>query len=101
MKIVRCGLGAAMFVVCVVQANGQTAADFATNNELFLETAGKALKWEEPTAPVKIVGPLYLQSDLSFSQEETARRITWLTEIDTENVWDDFTRKIDLRGQAR
>ncbi len=41
-----------------------------------------------------------LQSDLSFAHAETARQITWLTEIDTERVWLDLTKKIDVRGQA-
>jgi inosine-uridine nucleoside N-ribohydrolase len=39
-----------------------------------------------------------LQLDLSFSHPETSQRITWLTEIDTERVWLDFTQKIDVRG---
>jgi metallo-beta-lactamase class B len=38
---------------------GVTAADLATNNKLFLEVARKALKWEEPTEPVRIAGPIY------------------------------------------
>jgi inosine-uridine nucleoside N-ribohydrolase len=42
-----------------------------------------------------------LQSDLSFAHPETSRRITWLTEIDTQRVWRDFTKKIDARGQQR
>jgi inosine-uridine nucleoside N-ribohydrolase len=40
-----------------------------------------------------------LEADLSFSHPETSRRITWLTEIDTDRVWLDFTKKIDVRGQ--
>lgn len=39
-----------------------------------------------------------LKPDLSFSHPETSRRITWLTEIDTERFWRDFTQKIDARG---
>jgi inosine-uridine nucleoside N-ribohydrolase len=42
-----------------------------------------------------------LQSDLSFSHPETNKRITWLTEIDTERVWLDFTQKIDTRGLSK
>ncbi len=42
-----------------------------------------------------------LQSDLSFAHPETTRRITWLTEIDTDRVWLDFTKKMDAIGQAR
>jgi purine nucleosidase len=37
-----------------------------------------------------------LQPTLAFVHPETPRRITWLTQVDTERVWDDFTRKIDL-----
>jgi metallo-beta-lactamase class B len=59
MKSFRCSLTAAILFGLAVQANGQTVEDFATNNRLFLETASKALKWEEPTDPVRIVGPLY------------------------------------------
>src|SRR5438105_3813040 len=36
-----------------------------------------------------------LQPDLSFSHPDTMKRITWLDEIDTEQLWRDFTRKID------
>jgi metallo-beta-lactamase class B len=36
-----------------------TKEDLAKNNKLFLELATKALHWDEPTDPVKIVGPLY------------------------------------------
>lgn len=42
-----------------------------------------------------------LQADLSFSHPETTRRITWLTEIDTERVWQDFTKKIDAQIQQK
>jgi purine nucleosidase len=42
-----------------------------------------------------------LEADLSFSHPETSRRITWLTEIDTDRVWLDFTKKIDARGSRR
>ena len=41
-----------------------------------------------------------LQADLSFSHPETSRRMTWLTEIDTDRVWLDLTKKMDARGQA-
>lgn len=36
-----------------------------------------------------------LNQDLSFSHEETVRRITWLTDIDADRVWNDFAAKID------
>ena len=38
---------------------GVTPEDLATNNKLFIELAKKALKWEEPTEPVGIAGPIY------------------------------------------
>jgi inosine-uridine nucleoside N-ribohydrolase len=41
-----------------------------------------------------------LQPDLSFSHPETTKRITWLDEIDTEQLWRDFTRKIDSRART-
>jgi inosine-uridine nucleoside N-ribohydrolase len=42
-----------------------------------------------------------LQPDLSFSHPDTMKRITWLDEIDTEQLWRDFTRKIDSRALSR
>jgi metallo-beta-lactamase class B len=36
-----------------------TKEEFAKDNNLFLTFARKALKWDEPAEPVKIVGPLY------------------------------------------
>ena len=36
-----------------------TKDDLAKDNKLFLRLAGKALKWEEPSDPVRIAGPLY------------------------------------------
>ena len=38
---------------------GVTPEDLATNNKLFIELAKKGLKWEEPTEPVRIAGPIY------------------------------------------
>jgi metallo-beta-lactamase class B len=38
---------------------GLTAEDLARNNKLFVDLATKALHWDEPTDPIKIVGPLY------------------------------------------
>jgi len=42
-----------------------------------------------------------LLADLSFAHAPTASRITWLTQVDTKQVWEDFTRKIDraTRGE--
>jgi len=42
-----------------------------------------------------------LQPDLFFSHPDTARRITWISQIDTDQVWRDFTRKIDAADRAR
>jgi metallo-beta-lactamase class B len=39
--------------------NLPTKDDLAKDNNLFLTLARKALKWDEPTDPVKIVGPLH------------------------------------------
>jgi len=39
--------------------NLPTKEQLANDNNLFLSFARKALKWEEPAEPVKIVGPLY------------------------------------------
>jgi hypothetical protein len=36
-----------------------TKEDLARDNNLFLSLARKALKWDEPTDPIRIVGPLY------------------------------------------
>jgi len=42
-----------------------------------------------------------LNPDLSFSHADTERRITWLTGIDTDRVWRDFTQKLDAAQKAR
>ena len=56
----------AMFVVGVtltfaqdLPQNAPTKEELAKNNKLFAELAAKVLHWDEPTDPVKIVGPLY------------------------------------------
>ena len=36
-----------------------TKEDLANNNKLFIELATKYLHWDEPSEPVKMVGPLY------------------------------------------
>jgi inosine-uridine nucleoside N-ribohydrolase len=36
-----------------------------------------------------------LEPDLSFSHPATSGRITWITRIESDRVWRDFTRKID------
>jgi metallo-beta-lactamase class B len=40
-------------------ANRPTKEQLANDNNLFLTLARKALKWEEPAEPVRIVGPIY------------------------------------------
>lgn len=40
-------------------ANAPTREQLANDNNLFITLAKKALKWEEPTEPVRIVGPIY------------------------------------------
>jgi purine nucleosidase len=42
-----------------------------------------------------------LEPDLSFSHPETSRRITWLTDIDTDRFWLDLTKKMDARDHPR
>ena len=39
--------------------NRPTKEQFANDNNLFIALAKKALKWEEPADPVRILGPLY------------------------------------------
>jgi metallo-beta-lactamase class B len=41
------------------QAPNITKEELAKDNRLFITMARKALKWDEPTEPVKIVGPLH------------------------------------------
>ena len=36
-----------------------TKEQFASDNNLFISLARKALNWEEPAEPVQIVGPIY------------------------------------------
>jgi metallo-beta-lactamase class B len=57
---------AVVFLLSAMQSNSQTLPpnlptkeDLAKDNNLFLKLARKALKWDEPTDPIKIVGPLY------------------------------------------
>ena len=39
--------------------NASTKEQLASDNKLFMTLASKALKWDVPTEPLKIVGPLY------------------------------------------
>jgi metallo-beta-lactamase class B len=48
--------------LCAAQTlppNLPTKEDLAKDNKLFITLARKVLKWDEPTAPIKIVGPLH------------------------------------------
>jgi purine nucleosidase len=42
-----------------------------------------------------------LNADLSFSHPDTQRRITWLTHIDTDHLWRDFTQKLENAQKVR
>ena len=44
-----------------------TKEDLAKDNQLFLSWASKAMKWEEPTDPVKIAGPRYFVGTAGLS----------------------------------
>jgi metallo-beta-lactamase class B len=44
-----------------------TKEDLAKDNNLFLSLARKVLKWDEPTEPIKIVGPLYFVGTMGLS----------------------------------
>jgi metallo-beta-lactamase class B len=67
--------GAALiFVIAVTQTFSQelpknlpTKEELAKNNKLFIELASKALKWDVPTDPIKIVGPLYFVGTTGLS----------------------------------
>jgi metallo-beta-lactamase class B len=58
--------GVAMLFIAATHTFGQelpktlpTKEELAKNNKLFIELASKALHGEEPTDPIRIVGPLY------------------------------------------
>jgi glyoxylase-like metal-dependent hydrolase (beta-lactamase superfamily II) len=44
-----------------------TKEALAKNNKLFIELASKALKWDVPTDPIRIVGPLYFVGTTGLS----------------------------------
>ena len=63
---------ASLLVVCAQAVAQQvppnlTKDDLAKNNKLFIELASKALKWDVPTDPIKIVGPLYFVGTAGLS----------------------------------
>lgn len=47
--------------------NLPTKEELAKDNKPFITLASKALKWEEPTEPIKIVGPLYFVGTTGLS----------------------------------
>jgi metallo-beta-lactamase class B len=47
--------------------NLPTKEDLAKDNNLFLTLARKALKWDEPTDPIKLIGPLYFVGTAGLS----------------------------------
>jgi metallo-beta-lactamase class B len=47
--------------------NVPTKEQLAKDNNLFLSLARKVLKWDEPTDPIKIVGPLYFVGTMGLS----------------------------------
>lgn len=67
MRSARHGAGAlllSLFVLAPVLAQEAperlpTKEDLAKDNKLFIALATKALKWDEPAEPIRIVGPLY------------------------------------------
>src|SRR3569832_858027 len=52
-------LAAAQATAQTLPPNLPTKEQLANDNGLFLSLARKALKWEEPAEPVRIVGPIY------------------------------------------
>jgi len=50
---------AGLAIAQTLPPNQVTREQLATDNKLFISYASRALKWEEPTEPVRIVGPLY------------------------------------------
>jgi len=59
-------IAASLAISLVVPAGAQnlprnvpTKEQLANDNKLFISLAIRALKWEEPAEPIKIVGPLY------------------------------------------
>jgi metallo-beta-lactamase class B len=67
-------LAAAVLLSLATQAGTQTLPpnlptkeDLAKDNNLFLSLARKVLKWDEPSEPIKIVGPLYFVGTMGLS----------------------------------
>lgn len=61
-SIIALSLAASLVLAAGAQdlpKNAPTKEQLANDNKLSLSLANKALKWEEPAEPIKIVGPLY------------------------------------------
>jgi metallo-beta-lactamase class B len=58
--VLACGFGL-IAIACsqVLPAGGPTKERLASDNKLFLSVEKTRLKWEDPTEPAKIVGPIY------------------------------------------
>jgi metallo-beta-lactamase class B len=56
---IGCALALALLLTTPAATLGQDTAELAKDPARFLETAQKVLKWNEPTEPTRIVGPLY------------------------------------------
>jgi hypothetical protein len=76
-------LAAAAVGLCVAvpppaaqQVPNPTKEDLANDNKLFITLARKALKWDEPTAPSKIVGPLQRRRPILASTPIAGGRTT-------------------------
>ena len=52
-------LAAVLLLGAAEPAATPSREDLAKNNKMFLQGAIKALKWEQPAEPLKIVGPIY------------------------------------------
>lgn len=62
LSIIALSLASALLLPAGAQdlpKNVPTREQLANDNKLFISLARKALKWEEPAEPLKIVGPLY------------------------------------------
>jgi inosine-uridine nucleoside N-ribohydrolase len=76
----------------------------ATNPELVAKmvSPGTWVIWDEVVVAYVLglaagddVARPRLEPDLSFSHPKTSERITWITQIESDRVWRDFTHKID------
>src|SRR5437870_4299525 len=50
---------AGVTLIAAAPSRTPTRDELAKNNKLFLQGAIKALKWEQPAKPLRIVGPIY------------------------------------------